>query len=352
MQGHNSWSLGIIIFFLLFEISSVSAIGNISLDYPKNASVGVPFNIILETFNFSGVYDVKADVINSSGGRISKIFNGIDWVSTNYYVNGIINSTISNSTILMINITDYYEGEATLNVTLRKTNTSSTYKFGQFLINIFIEDVADNQTANQTNNTNNETENIDINLDYPDEIRYGEDFSVDLEIGGIEREYDVKIAVLDENDKIISKIYDEVEDKWKSSNYYLTGVMEGDDRMKFGLNISEDYEGDAVIEIKIRQNDKIMAEGEYDIEVIKEEKTTKDEGKSIIVNNKSIITESLVDRVENSTIYLGRENEKEEYKSREQKIKEIGIIISPLLLLILTGFLLFNVKKRQREKVL
>ena len=73
-----------------------------------------------------------------------------------------------------------------------------------------------------------------------------------------ESSYDLKIAI--EKEKTISDVYNENQNKWQSSHYYLSNIFSGNSFEKtFKLKIKEDYfnfQGQADLLIRIRENNK------------------------------------------------------------------------------------------------
>ena len=73
-----------------------------------------------------------------------------------------------------------------------------------------------------------------------------------------ESSYDLKIAI--EKEKTISDVYNENQDKWQSSHYYLNNIFSGNSFKKtFKLKIKEDYlnfQDQADLLIRIRENNK------------------------------------------------------------------------------------------------
>lgn len=160
--------------------SQVCASGeSIDFEYPSEVTSWQKFSVSLELINFSsGVYDVKIDILNSSGGRISEIFNGAEWRSTFYYVVGAIDGNESNSESFDMNITKDYSGVATINVTIR---SGSTYKFGPYSFEV--KAAPEPEEEAQENNANSSSED---DGEVEDEIEASSNFtageSVDEEI--------------------------------------------------------------------------------------------------------------------------------------------------------------------------
>lgn len=91
-------------------------------------------------------------------------------------------------------------------------------------------------------------------LNYDDEVSYEEEFDVELVLNDFETDvYDVKIDILG-NGVRIARIWNG--DAWQSTYNYLNDAIDlsqGNEK-SFKLNITESYNGDADIEIKIRDS--------------------------------------------------------------------------------------------------
>jgi len=109
-----------------------------------------------------------------------------------------------------------------------------------------------------------------INVDYPNEVKVGEEFNIIIELTEMSNEYelyDIKIDVVGTNGRI-GRIYDENEDKWKSTYYYIKNGYNVNEKNSYKM-IVNNYEGEGTILIKVRdEKGKIYNFDEYKIEVI------------------------------------------------------------------------------------
>lgn len=77
------------------------------------------------------------------------------------------------------------------------------------------------------------------------------------------KKYDVKISVLDNNNKTISRIFNGEE--WQSSYYYVNNITLNE---SFILKITNDYVGNATMEVKIKESGTSNIEAEYELLVV------------------------------------------------------------------------------------
>jgi hypothetical protein len=274
---------------LICTLGCMDAAKSINITYPSNATVGTTFNVTLSLVNFSAdIYDVKIDIYNStnSSQRLSEIYNGTAWRSTTYYVNDIINTSLSNSSVFRLNITSSYNGTA--NITVRIKDSSESYDtFENYQINIT---PANSSTSNPPANTT-EDDDIIIELDWnEDDIVNGDEFEITVNAENLENEdYDVIVEILNDDDDVISETYGnrDGEDIWKSSKYYAEEVISGsgDDSADIKIRIdsdNSDFSGDATIVGKIREtgSSAIIDEFSGDIEVLEAEASSDDSSDS------------------------------------------------------------------------
>lgn len=90
-----------------------------------------------------------------------------------------------------------------------------------------------------------------ISIDYPEEIRVGEEFDFKIELVDFEDDiYDIKIDVLAGGERI-AQIWNNGE--WKSTYYYINDVIGENEEKEFLLKVMN-YIENADIEIKIRNS--------------------------------------------------------------------------------------------------
>ncbi len=331
--------VSLLCFFMFINIVIVSGEENKSLifELPENINYPVPFEINLTLINFSGTYDVKIDVFNSSD-RLSEIYNSGEekWQSTFNYINQVINSSETDSYLFLLNITKIYSGLG--NITLKLRNSSGIFEFNEKINISYI-----NMTQNNSDNENNETKENTVNekevyleIDYDeDDLINQQEFEIEINAFNLEGDYNLKIWVEFENNTIISDRYDEEEEKWKSGRYYLYEFLTGKGNKSKDVLLKiredyEDYEGGAILKIKI-QDIGILAE--ENIIILENEKEDKITGNIIISNSNKKNNEKESKEKKDEIIYLNsiskdiksQNNNLKEYKSKTQYIKEYSI---------------------------
>jgi len=227
--------------FLIVSINNVSASENISLSHPYSINYGENFSVELRLINFSeDVYDIKIDIWNESS-RLSRIYNDGEWKSTIYYVNNAINTSSTNSSFFSLNITKEYNGEAYINVSIRKSGSSTSYKFGPYYVNIsYNEEIIEE---------NNPCENITVLkiIDYPENINFGESKKIKIYVNGSCYDYDsIKIVAYGSSKRVIA---DSSDDKITSYSKCQNGKeldINGDSNFDYKFyaysNCDHDYE--------------------------------------------------------------------------------------------------------------
>jgi hypothetical protein len=338
--------IGILLFILFsFLINGVFSLENITLSYPSSVNAFEEFNISLNLINFTkDVYDIKVDLLYN-GTRIAKIWNGNSWQSTYNYVSDIINTTEKNNNIFLLNITEKINGTADIEVKIRGSG-SKIYSFSGYLI-----DVYDLPEQNNLNNTPNETQNNETNQtknktqDNADEINIkltwdsedivnGNEFDIKCEVFNLENEkYDLKVWIeFEDNNTVISDIYDDEDNKWNSGIYYLSELFEGsgDKTKSITLRIRDqyiNYHGDARIFGRLRNVDDLY---EKRIQIIKKDsisKEEKDDNGNEIQKNTNLSNSMISGQViknsfgEDKIIKLSQKTDQEEEKPKTEDIK-------------------------------
>jgi len=342
------WSLGII---FIFSLNLVCAINEeIVFDYPINVNYGENFSVNLTLINFSlDVYDVKIEIFNSSNDRLSQIYDNGTWKSTYYYLNDIINTSTTNSSLIMLNITSKYNGTAVANITLRDSSPTQ-YKFSGYYININYTEK--NNTQNLTQNETEIESNIYLELDYDDKIENGEDFDVRVKAYNLkDKNYDIKVYLTKEDsEEIISESY--INKTWKSSNYYYNNIISGigNKTKTITLRIDSDYsdfKGDAKIKARIRENEKtlILAYVEGDIKIIEKKINNKTTITNTNITNKNTTIQNITeDIIKLNTIKEDLKTIKSKtYLSKTEYIKEYSIYFFTLFCVFV---LIYILKKR------
>lgn len=363
---------GIVLICLLLVIFiNLASAKNITVSYPDKVYYGKTFNGEIELVDFpESVYDIKIDILGD-GKRIAKIWNGNSWQSTYNYVNDVIDSSGANKESFLLNITEIFDGMASMEIKVRNSATST---FSGYELEINYENQSQNNNQNNENNNQNtsntsnnqstqNTKKIYLELNYDDEdLVNGDEFEVEVKAFNLENDdYDIKIFIADENDKIISENYNEQENKWRSGNYYLDGILSGKGNKtgKIKLRVSLDHKnfsGDVILGAKIRKSgtSTIINGSEEDIEILK-----KESGQVIEVQKGSgeekEIQETITLQQTGNVIRLGKREtamkEKEAgkgqvlYESSTELIKKYGIYAFCLLLLVIILILLFKLRK-------
>jgi hypothetical protein len=232
---------------------------NISVNYPSQIDYGKAFNVNVVLLNFSiDTYDIKIDITNSSGGRISEIWNGNSWQSTYNYVNDAINTSVKNDSSFSLNVTKFYNGTANIEIKVKGSGGASE-TFSGYSLNVNCQSQSENGTSQQ-NSTSNSTENasVSMDIDYASEVKNGE-FEITAKLYNLqEKDYDIKVYVtFEENNTVISETYNE--NTWKSSTYYINNIVSGtgNKTLDVKLRIADKYsgfKGDAKLNARLRES--------------------------------------------------------------------------------------------------
>ena len=215
----KSWTIllvGIILIINLCEFVSGSG-ESIKVYYNETIKKGQEFNVTINLINFNlGVYDVKIDILNITNlsQRLSQIWSGSDWESTNFYLNDIVNNSQNNNSIFLLNITENYGGLAKMQVKIR--DSSDKIKEGNCTINIssdvngFKECVIEFQSSTPPPSTSTPELSLDMDWDEDEIINGLEEFDIDIIAKNLDNDetYDIKIWVeFEDNDTMISQTY-------------------------------------------------------------------------------------------------------------------------------------------------
>jgi hypothetical protein len=206
-----------------------------------------------------------------------------------------------------------------------------------------------NCTTPQNNSTPPQTASIDLELDWKEEeIVNGNEFEIDVDAYNLEsKDYDLRVYItFRRNDTLISEIYHEDDERWRSGNNYVTEVFSGPGNKSetFSLRIKEEHEyfyGDIKIVTKIRETDtrsvkhSVTAHGE----LLEEEPVDDDDDDD---NTDDVDDEDNDENpvVTNGIIRLGEreEDEKQEgviYESGSEKVKKYAIYGLNLILIVI-----------------
>jgi len=244
------------------------------------------------------------------------------------------------------------------------------------------EEEENNNSNEENNNSNEETTEQEIYLELEgieDDIQNGEEFDIDVLAFNLkDKEYDIRLYIYNKNGDVISEIYNEEEDKWKSGDYFITKFFQGpgNETETATLRIKEsysDFSGEASIRARIRATgtSPIIVEKGYPIEILEKEANTeknssKEDKEEITAeqtelnkeNNKEIETSKStgnVIKLGNREVVKESVNETREegkilYESSNEIIKKYSIYGLNLILIGIIIFLLISFKKKQNQE--
>jgi len=353
---------------MVFVILSCLKAENISLEYNSSVSFGRIFQINLTLINFTtGMYDIKIDIYNqTTSNRLSEMYNGTSWKSTNYYFNNATNTSLSNTSSFLLNITENYNGTANVTISIKKGSSIST--FTNYFINITPDYASSVNTTTPTTTTSNATKAVYIELDWEDDeiLNSGEEFEIEIKAYYLlDEKYDVKVWIEDDDENVLSERYgiyaDEDAESWKSGNYYAVEFLNGDSNrtknIKLRLKSSyNDYHGEATIKAKIRESDSETEKDSFEksIDILE---TNSTETPTIYENfsSESALTASASSNADAGVIVLGKTTNKTEtsgkssnsiiYKSKSEYIKEYAPYAFGILCIIIIILLIIDNKK-------
>lgn len=146
-----------------------------------------------------------------------------------------------------------------------------------------IDHTETNQTSDKEKLEQNQTQINDqfkeskkeviINLDFPDRVYAGKEFDIILNAYNLEAlSYDIKICIINEKGKILSEIYNEADNRWKSCFYYVKNALFGLENVtkSFLLRLKDSFDENrtANISAKLREGMQIIAEFSEKIEIV------------------------------------------------------------------------------------
>jgi hypothetical protein len=367
---------GISLFFVLSLLSFACA-QDIALEYPEEIAYGKEFEVIVELMDFTeDEYDIKIDVTNSEGSRISEILNQGEWKSTHNYVRDAIDTSEKNESSFSLRIKEEYAGTAAIEVKTRDS-TSQIEAFPGYEIEILGEsqqqEESEDEQAEEEQEEEEEEYEIYLDMEWDDDnIINKEEFEIEVSAFDLESKiYDVKVYIIDEDEELISEIFDEEDAEWKSGNYYLRDFFRGpgDETETVTLRIDEefdDFTGDAFIKTRIRVSGTtpIIAEEQYEIEILEQEDYEENYEEAEYQEIKYEKEEEQEEEESNSMIKLNgnavkKQNEEKDteepeqakilYESPNEKIKRYSIYGLNLLLVGIIIFLLINFKNNKNQ---
>jgi hypothetical protein len=160
------------------------------------------------------------------------------------------------------------------------------------LVVILIILLAEGINAENSNNSS-KSPSISIELNWDDnDIINGQEFNIGVSVSNLqEKDYDVKIFIYGEDNKIISQTYNA--EKWVTSNNYIKSLLKGsgDEQQQVKLRINSNYKnfkGDAKIGCRIRvSGSSSYQETEKDISIL-ESGNNKDESNADTSDKSSV----------------------------------------------------------------
>ncbi len=358
---------------LLLLLNLVSA-QDLALEYPEQVNYGEEFEIIVELMDFEeNTYDVKIDVIDG-GSRIARILEDGEWHSTYNYIQDIIDTSKENEASFTLNITEEYVGTATIEVKIRdpsgKTEEFQGYEIEIMDGNAEVQEEENQELENKESEEEEESE-VYIDMEWDDDnIINGEEFEIEISVFDLDsKTYDAKVYIIDEDEEIISEIFDEDDAEWNSGNYYLRDFFQGpgDQSETVTIRINEEYEdfeGEATIKTRLRitGTTPIIAEEQYEIEILEQENYEEEEKKIEEITYKKeeedektseVKKSSEIIKLNSNTIKQEEEEAEEEvkilYKSENEKMKEYSMYGLNLLLIGIIIFLLINFKNNKNK---
>ncbi len=234
-------------------------------------------------------------------------------------------------------------------------------------------------SSNQNENKSAEIpkkEKISVELEkIEDDIQNGEDFEIDALAFNLEdKKYDIRLYVYDKDENLISDMYDNKENGWKSGSYFITEFFQGPGNKTetAKLRIKEnygDFKGEASIRVRIRATgtSPIISERAYPIDILGKKESTKENTPEVankpVEPNRSKENKNIEQTSESTgnVIKLGnrgvakesvnetREEGKILYESSNETIKKYSMYGLNLILIGIIIFLLISFKKKQNQ---
>lgn len=196
----------------------------ILLNYPNQVyNNKTNFTISLDLINFSsGFYDLKIDIKNSTK-YLNRFWTENGWSSKNSWIENftfINNSNFSLDLVSIIDIDDFFIGNASIQIKLRNS-TNPEYLFESNISNISIINgtikIQENET--QENNEEDKETNSNINIkEFPSKSRFGQEIEVETKIyKGDTSRYALYAYVQDSDEnKVSEKITEHLRTKYRT----------------------------------------------------------------------------------------------------------------------------------------
>ena len=195
---------------------------DINVSYPGSVLVGeeFEFKISFEYFD-EDIYDIKFEIKNGSDNIADRFWQD-GWKSTHFWVEDFLNFSEINESVIRLKIVDNYNGANEFDIKIRDSS-GAIFEFIDYSLNISFVDAVDE--VDESNDAE-----IYYELDWDSEdIENGRSFKIKTDAFNLnEDKYDVRLWIeFEENNTIISEIYDSNEEKWLSGNYYIDEIFEG-----------------------------------------------------------------------------------------------------------------------------
>tara|TARA_Y100000310_G_scaffold239285_2_gene242873 strand:- start:2754 stop:3800 length:1047 start_codon:yes stop_codon:yes gene_type:complete len=347
MKKWSVFGVSIILVFFLSSLASSIRINEVELN-PESSDSGKEW---IELYSESE--------INLSGWKIMKGNNDfieIEGIFTNYYLIELQTRWLNNEDeqVFLYNNSTLEDESIIFSDTSNDNRTWQNCDNGWEFLDFTKEQENSCGNDNEDNQDTDEPE-IYIELDYDNSVRHGETFKVKVKgFNLLDKKYDVKVFVEDEDENIISEIYNKEDEKWESGNYYINEVFSdsGNETESLKLKIKDgDFLGDGKIIARIRVNGEgdFVDEIEDDIEIKEKKEEVVDE----IIEDNNLITGQVIEEPVIETRSVIRLNEgidinitenQKIYKSKTQYIKDYAIYAFTLFCIIIIIALIFKDK--------
>ncbi len=204
---------------------------------------------------------------------------------------------------------------------------------------------------------------IELDINCPKEVLPYQEFECGINIKNLTGTWDLKADITFDG-KRVAKIYNEGENKWQSSYYYLKDFVKGENDYKIKLNITEQIQERLPASIKLRHDGKTeffnfkirMSEGYEEViiqstekELVVSENIEESGGRKITLSEiKSVTTNAIKGSNElapTKTIIKKNEVIYEEeviYESKNEKLKKYTIYGFCFLLIVVIALLLIE----------
>jgi hypothetical protein len=319
---------------------------DINVSYPGSVLVGeeFEFKISFEYFD-EDIYDIKFEIKNGSDNIADRFWED-GWKSTHFWVEDFLNFSEINESVIRLKIVDNYNGANEFDIKIRDSS-GAIFEFIDYSLNISFVDAVDE--VDESNDAE-----IYYELDWDSEdIENGRSFKIKTDAFNLnEDKYDVRLWIeFEENNTIISEIYDSNEEKWLSGNYYIDEIFEGPGNQsdKIKIRIKEKYEyfeGDARIYFKLRNE----VEWDKKIEILEKKDSVIETNNNIgndkiSESSKKLIDEYIERDAEKNVIKLGQKIDTGEtedlkvtgniiYQSKTEIIKSYSVYFLALLVVV------------------